>query len=62
VKVPALILWARAGNFSYAHYEALAGCMAGGRVRVADTGHLVPMEDPELVVAEVLRFAQRSVG
>jgi hypothetical protein len=35
--------------------------MAAGELHVADTGHLVPMENPELVVREVLRFARRSV-
>jgi len=60
VRVPTLILWARAGNFSYAHYEALAARMSQAELRVADAGHLVPMENPELVVREVLRFAQRS--
>jgi pimeloyl-ACP methyl ester carboxylesterase len=58
VRVPALILWARAGNFPYAHFEALAARMAAGSVRVADAGHLVPMQDPALVVKEVLRFAR----
>jgi pimeloyl-ACP methyl ester carboxylesterase len=58
VKVPALVLWARAGNFSYAYFEALVSPMARGELRVADTGHLVPMEDPELVVREVLRFVR----
>jgi len=56
VQVPALVLWARAGNFSYAHYEALVARMPRGVLRVADAGHLVPMEQPELVVREVVRF------
>jgi pimeloyl-ACP methyl ester carboxylesterase len=62
VQVPALILWARAGNFPYTHFEELGALMKDARVHVADTGHLVPMEDPELVVAEVRRFAQVPVG
>ena len=60
VRVPTLILWARAGNFAYAHYEALAARMPRAELRVADAGHLVPMENPELVVREVLGFVQRS--
>ena len=57
VRVPALVLWARGGNFTWAHYEALVARMQQGVLRVADAGHLVPMEQPELVVREVLRFA-----
>lgn len=59
VKVPALVLWARAGNFPYAHFEDLVARMPHGELRVADAGHLVPMENPELVVREVLRFMRR---
>jgi pimeloyl-ACP methyl ester carboxylesterase len=62
VRVPALILWARAGNFPYSHFESLAAQMSASELRVADAGHLVPMENPELVVREVLRFVQRSTG
>jgi len=62
VRVPALILWARAGNFPYTHFENLAAQMPAAELRVADSGHLVPMENPELVVREVLRFVQRSTG
>jgi pimeloyl-ACP methyl ester carboxylesterase len=57
VGVPALILWARAGNFPYLHLESLASRMRNATLRLADAGHLVPMEKPELVVREVLRFA-----
>jgi pimeloyl-ACP methyl ester carboxylesterase len=59
LRVPALVLWARAGNFPYSHYETLVGYMPHGELRVADAGHLVPMENPELVVREVLRFVRR---
>jgi pimeloyl-ACP methyl ester carboxylesterase len=62
VSVPALVLWARAGNFPYTHFETLAAQMPMAELRVADAGHLVPMENPELVVREVLRFVQRSTG
>jgi len=61
VRVPALILWARAGNFPYTHFETLAAQMPAAELRVADAGHLVPMENPELVAREVLRFVQRSI-
>jgi pimeloyl-ACP methyl ester carboxylesterase len=57
VVVPTLILWARAGNFPYAHLESLASRMPRGELRLADAGHLVPMEKPELVVRDVLKFA-----
>jgi pimeloyl-ACP methyl ester carboxylesterase len=62
VSVPALVLWARAGNFPYTHFETLAAQMPMAELRVADAGHLVPMENPELVEREVLRFVQRSTG
>jgi pimeloyl-ACP methyl ester carboxylesterase len=60
VRVPALVLWARAGDFSYSHFEDLAGQMTASELRVADAGHLVPMENPELVVREVLRFVGKA--
>ena len=56
---PALVLWARGGHFPREHFEDLAGRMQRGEVRDADAGHLVPMERPELVVGEVLRFSAR---
>jgi pimeloyl-ACP methyl ester carboxylesterase len=57
--MPALVLWASRGNFPRAHFEALARVLRDGRVRDADTGHFVPMENPELVVREVLAFSAR---
>jgi pimeloyl-ACP methyl ester carboxylesterase len=60
VRVPALVLWARAGNFPYSHFENLAAQMSAAELRVADAGHLVPMENPELVVREVLRFVGKA--
>lgn len=59
VRIPARILWARDGIFPYAHYETLVSRMARAELRVADSGHLVPMENPELVVREVLDFVRR---
>ncbi|MGH0033139.1 MAG: alpha/beta fold hydrolase [Myxococcota bacterium] len=62
-----LILWAEGGNFPRFVHEAVASRMADARVHAAAAGHLVLMEDPDLVVREVLAFvgerpAQRSTG
>jgi len=54
---PALLMWARHGNFPRTVYEALGAQMRDARVEDVDAGHLVPMEKPELVVEAVLRFA-----
>jgi len=62
---PALLLWARHGNFPRTLYERLVAGMADGRVEDVDAGHLVPMEKPEIVIDAVLGFArgvQRSTG
>jgi pimeloyl-ACP methyl ester carboxylesterase len=58
--VPALVLWARGGNFPRPHFESLASLMQRAEVRTADAGHLVPMERPEIVAEEVLAFSARS--
>jgi pimeloyl-ACP methyl ester carboxylesterase len=60
LSTPALILWARRGNFPREHFENLAGRMQDATVQEADTGHFVPMEDPELVAERVLAFSARS--
>ncbi len=60
LSTPALILWARCGNFPREHFENLAGRMQDATVLEADTGHFVPMEDPELVAERVLAFSARS--
>jgi pimeloyl-ACP methyl ester carboxylesterase len=57
---PALWLWAERGNFSLPHYEALAASMRAARVERAPTGHLIPMERPELVVDAALRLLAES--
>ena len=49
-----VILWARDGNFARAQFEAFARRMPNGSVRDLDAGHLVLMEDPDLLVAELL--------
>jgi pimeloyl-ACP methyl ester carboxylesterase len=59
LRVPALVLWARNGDFPRAHFEELVRRMPDGRLHDAPTGHLVPMEDPGLVVREVLAFSAR---
>jgi pimeloyl-ACP methyl ester carboxylesterase len=53
---PTRILWARRGSFPRVVFEELARRMPVAEVRDADCGHLVPMEDPQLVVREVLDF------
>lgn len=52
---PALFLWAERGDFPRFIYESLVGEMADARIVDVAAGHLVPMENPELVVDEVLR-------
>jgi pimeloyl-ACP methyl ester carboxylesterase len=59
LRAPALVLWARRGNFPRAHFEELVRGMPDGRLREADTGHFVPMEDPGLVARETLAFSAR---
>jgi pimeloyl-ACP methyl ester carboxylesterase len=59
LRVPALVLWARQGDFPRVHFEELVRRMPDGRLLDAPTGHLVPMEDPELVVREALAFSAR---
>jgi pimeloyl-ACP methyl ester carboxylesterase len=59
LRVPALVLAARRGSFGLAHFEELARSMPDGRVREVETGHFVPMEDPEMVVREALAFSAR---
>ncbi len=62
LSTPALILWARRGNFPREHFEDLAGRMQDATLLEADTGHFVPMEDPERVAEWVLAFGARSGG
>lgn len=56
-KTPSLLLWAEQGDFPRVAYEGIAARMPDASVRDVPTGHLMVMEDPERVVAEVLRFA-----
>ena len=66
VGVPALILCAERGNFGRAMYDQIAARMRDARVVDVPTGHLVPMERPDLVAEHALAFCgterQRSTG
>jgi pimeloyl-ACP methyl ester carboxylesterase len=55
--VPTLILWAQRGNFPRAVYEVYAERLLNARIDDVDSGHLMPMEKPEIVVAAALAFA-----
>lgn len=57
VETPTLFLWAARGSFPRPVYEALAASMRAARVETVDSGHLVPLEHPELVAGAALRFA-----
>jgi pimeloyl-ACP methyl ester carboxylesterase len=72
VATPTLLLWAERGDFPRSVFESVASRMADARIRDVPTGHLVPMERPELVAELALAFAaehaqagsalQRSTG
>jgi pimeloyl-ACP methyl ester carboxylesterase len=49
-RVPTTVLWARQGNFSLPLYRRVFGAMERAEIREVDGSHLVPMEQPELVV------------
>ena len=57
LRAPARVLWARRGDFPRAHFEAWVRSMPEGELGEVDTGHFVPMEDPEAVVREALAFS-----
>jgi pimeloyl-ACP methyl ester carboxylesterase len=52
--VSTTVLWARRGDLPPAVYQRVFAAMADVRIVDVDSGHLVPMERPELVVAAVL--------
>ena len=56
VAAPTTVMWAEHGDFPRAVHEALASTMRAGRFVAVGTGHLVPMERPELVVDAVERL------
>jgi pimeloyl-ACP methyl ester carboxylesterase len=62
MKTPALLLWARHGNFPHALFARLAVHLGDARIEEVDAGHLIPMEKPEIVVDAVLRFAGVGEG
>jgi pimeloyl-ACP methyl ester carboxylesterase len=53
VSCPTTWIWAVRGDFPRPLYERVAAEMPRARLVDADSGHLVPMERPELVVREV---------
>lgn len=57
VCAPTLILWAARGDFPRFVHESLAAAMPAARVAAVDTGHLVPMERPDLVAEAAKHFA-----
>jgi pimeloyl-ACP methyl ester carboxylesterase len=48
--------WAERGNFSLETYRALAGSMPRATVATVPTGHLIPMERPDLAAALIRDF------
>jgi len=58
VRTPTLLLWAERGDFPRVVYEAVVERMADASIHDVSTGHLVPMERPDLVADEVLAFAK----
>jgi len=56
LRVPALILCAERGNFGRAMYDQVAARMRDARIVDVPTGHLVPMERPDLVAEHVHKF------
>jgi pimeloyl-ACP methyl ester carboxylesterase len=52
--VPMTVLWAERGDFSLALYERTFGTAERAEIRRVASGHLIPMEHPELVVEAVL--------
>lgn len=56
LSVPTLLLWASAGDFPRAVYERFVASIPDARIRDVEAGHLVPMEQPALVVEQTLAF------
>ena len=52
--VPTTVLWAERGDFALALYERVFGGVERAEIRRVASGHLIPMEHPELVVEAVL--------
>jgi pimeloyl-ACP methyl ester carboxylesterase len=62
VAAPTLLLWARHGNFPRSLFADYAARMADARIQDIDAGHLVPMEEPQIVVDAVLAFTGRHTS
>jgi pimeloyl-ACP methyl ester carboxylesterase len=63
IPVPVLLLWAQHGDFPRAVFADYAARMADARIQDVDAGHLVPMEQPQLVIDAALSFTrQPSTG
>jgi pimeloyl-ACP methyl ester carboxylesterase len=60
VRAPALLLWAKRGNFPRAIYEAFVARMPDARIEDVDAGHLLPMEAPDVIADALLRFAPNA--
>lgn len=52
-------LWAKQGHIPREHFERLAADLPDGDVETLDAGHLVLMEEPELVLDAIRRFVAR---
>jgi len=61
LRAPARVLWARRGDFPRAHFEAWVREMPAGELRDVESGHFVPMEDPQAVVREALELSAPSL-
>jgi len=55
VRCPARILHAERGDFPRPLYDLIAASMTDARVETIPTGHLVPMERPDIVIAAAER-------
>jgi len=62
LETPSRLLHARKGNFPVELYEALVARAAPGvaTIESLDVGHLVPMEQPEIVIEAALRFCDEA--
>jgi pimeloyl-ACP methyl ester carboxylesterase len=50
VEAPVRILWAQRGSFPLEIYHGLVSTMRAASIETVDAGHLVPMEQPDIVV------------
>ncbi len=60
LSVPALLVWARRGNFDRAAYEKLSALSRDMRIQDAPYGHLLPMEAPEAVAELLVEFGREG--